>query len=46
MKIFYVNKGKKFIYVKLKNICNKKDITIKYSAFCIYNKNRLAKQGL
>ena len=31
--------GEKFILVKLKNICNKKDIPIKYAVFYIYEEN-------
>ena len=45
MKVFYTDRKKEFISVKLKNICNQKGIVIKYFVFYILKKNELPKQG-
>ena len=45
MKALYADRRRKFISVKLKNIYNKKGITIKYAAFYMYEKNRVLRKG-
>lgn len=35
---------REFIFAKLKDICNKKSITIKYTAHYMHKKNKLVKQ--
>lgn len=45
MKVLCANKEGELISLKLKNICNRKDITIKYIASYMYEKNRLIKCG-
>ena len=45
MKTFYANKKGEFIFIKLKNFYNKKEIIIKYIVLYIYKKNSIAKHG-
>lgn len=47
MKTFYVDGGGggEFISVKLKNICNKKSITIKYTVPYIFKENGFVERG-
>ena len=39
IKVFYANSGGKFILAKLKDFCNKKNITIKYKALYMHKKS-------
>lgn len=45
MKTFCIDGKGEFIFAKLKNICNKKDISIKYAAPYMHKENGLAEQG-
>ena len=45
LKVFYVDRREEFISEKLKGICKKKGIMIKYIAPYIYEENRLMEQG-
>lgn len=45
MQLLCANRKKKFIPVKLKEFCEKKDIKIKYAASYIRKKNGIVKQN-
>lgn len=42
MKTFYTDRGGEFIVTKLKNICKKKGMTIKYIPSYMHKKNGLS----
>lgn len=43
MKVLHADKEEEFISAKLKNCCDKKEITIKYVAPYMYEENGIAK---
>lgn len=45
MKALYTDGGREFISAKLKDICNKKGISIKYEAPYMHKENGLAERG-
>lgn len=45
MKVFCIDRKRKFIFAKLKDIYNKKGILIKYITFYIQKENGLAERG-
>lgn len=45
MKVLQADSRKEFIFVKLRNFCKKREITIKYMAPYMHEKNEFAKQG-
>ena len=45
MKLLHADGKREFIFKKLKDVCTKKDIMIKYTILYLYKENELAEQG-